>query len=323
VRERIQRLKEKLFSMDNRTMFLERLFLMKTGYEKYRDERPSVRYALILNEILANISVVIDEDNLIVGRIKETIPTAQEEEALKEIAEYYKSACPEAMNSPKIRVKDWATSGRKKDEEEYLSGALFSSIASLSWFSTAGHITVAWDALLNKGMKGVRDLAQEKLVELDNSPESIKKRQFLEAVTISCDAVINFAKRYEEALTNLATDEEDAERREGLLKVREVVKRVPAHPARSFHEALQSVWFLDLIMHAVCGARDYALGRMDQYLYEYYKTDMERGRLTKDDAIELLQSVFIHTVEVSGLGDQAHGSKAFGYTATLPIKNSR
>jgi pyruvate formate-lyase/glycerol dehydratase family glycyl radical enzyme len=323
VRERIQRLKEKLFSMDNRTMFLERLFLMKKGYEKYRDERPSVRYALILNEILANISVVIDEDDLIVGRIKETIPTAQEEESLKEIAEYYKSVCPEAMNSPKISVKDWANSEKKTDEEEFLSGVFFSSIASLSWFSTAGHITVAWDILLNKGMKGVRDLAQEKLVELDNDPESVKKRHFLEAVTISCDAVINFAKRYEEYLATLAKDEKDEGRRDDLLKVREVFKRVPAYPARSFHDALQSVWFLDLVMHTVCGARDYALGRMDQYLYDYYKRDIEQGRLTKDDAIELLQNVFIHTVEISGLGDQAHGSKAFGYTTTMPIKRSR
>jgi formate C-acetyltransferase len=304
-------------------MFLERLFFMKTGYEKYRDELPSVRYALILNEILSNISIVIDEDDLIVGRIKETIPTDQEKEALREIAEFYNSACPEAMSPSGTNVKDHAYSGRKTDERESLNRAFFASIASRSWFSTAGHITVSWDTLLNKGMKGIRDLAQEKLTELDDDSENRKKRQFLEAVTISCDAVINFAKRYEESLTKLAKDEKDETRRDDLLKVRGVLQRVPAHPAQNFHEALQSVWFLDLIMHTVCGARDYALGRMDQYLYKYYKNDIEQGRLTRDDIIELLQNVFIHTVEISGLGDQAHGSKAFRYTPTMPIKQSR
>jgi formate C-acetyltransferase len=322
VKERIKRLKEKLFLTSNRTVFLERLFFMKTGYEKYQDEFPSVRYARVLNEILSNISIVIDEDDLIVGRIKESIPSVQEKEALQEISEYYNSVCPESMRSS-MKNEKRGDSGKNIGEKEDLDRAFFSSIASRSWFSTAGHITVAWDILLNKGMKGIRDLAQEKLGALSDDPENLKKRHFLEAVTISCETVITFAKRYEESLANIAKDEKDESRKDDLLKMREVLQRVPAYPARSFHEALQSVWFLDFIMHTVCGARDYALGRMDQYLFPYYKNDIEQGRLTRDDVIELLQNVFIHTVEISGLGDQAHGSKAYQYTPTMPIKQSR
>ena len=89
------------------------------------------------------MSIVIDEDDLIVGRIKETIPTDQEEGALQEIAEYYNSECPEVMRSSRVNVKDWAYSGRKTDERGILNRAFFASIASRSWFSTVGHITVA------------------------------------------------------------------------------------------------------------------------------------------------------------------------------------
>ena len=70
---RIERLKEKLFEMDGRTVFLERLSLMRNGYEKYNDKSPSVRYALIFDEILSGMSIVIDTDDLISGRVKEEL----------------------------------------------------------------------------------------------------------------------------------------------------------------------------------------------------------------------------------------------------------
>ena len=294
---------------------------MKTGFEKYKDELHSLRYARILNEILSNISIVIDEDDLIVSRVKETIPTAKDRRRLQEIAEYYDMVCPGTELQPNRNVKIGASLEIKTDTE--IDRAFFESIAYRSWFSTAGHITVAWDILLEKGVEGIRDLAQVNLAAFGKGRENSKKREFLEAVTVSCDAVIGYAKRYEEAFAKLAKDAVDQIRKDDFLKISEVLHRVPGNPARSFREALQAVWFLDLIMHTVCGARDYALGRMDQYLYKYYKNDVEQGILSRDDAIELLQNVFIHTVEISGIGDHTHGSNAYRYTSTMPIKQSR
>jgi formate C-acetyltransferase len=321
VRNRIAELKEKLYAMDSRTVFLERLFLMKTGYEKYRNKSPSVRYALILNEILSNISIVIDKDDLVVGRIKESTPTAHEIGVLKDTAQFYEKSCPEDVKPLTPTIEDWALFGRKGNQQ-HLDGVSFSSIAAPAWFSTTGHVTPSWDTLLNKGMKGVRDTAQQKLLEIDDDPERCQKRLFLEAVTISCDAVINYARRYEKALVVLADGERDEARKKELGKIANVLKRVPAHPAETFHEAVQSVWILDLILHTVCGARDYTLGRMDQYLFPFYKRDIDNGRLSAEDAVELLQNLFIHTVEISGIGDQAHGSERLGYTSTMPEKLS-
>lgn len=303
MRERINRLKEKLFAMDDRTVFLERLTLMKTGYDKYKDKSPSLRYALILKEILANMSIPIDEDDLIAGRVKETVPTDAQEKSFEEIAAYYKSVCPSAVN---VAATD-----------------AFYTIASPSWFSTAGHVTVSWETLLKKGMSGVRELAKCRAQEIGAAGlDDRKKAEFLQAVIVSCDAVIGLAKRYEQELDSLAKAATDENDKRELVATRDTLRQVPAGPATNFREALQSVWLLDLVMHQVCGARDYTPGRMDQYLYPFYRQDMERGLLTREDAIELLQNFFVHTVEISGLADHTHGARMFGYTTTRPVKRS-
>ena len=317
--KRIKRLKEKLFEMDDRTVFLERLPLMRKGYEKHREKPLSLLYALIFDEILSGMSIVIDSEDLVVGRVKETVPSDEEEETIREIAAYYNEVCPEAVTLPEPSFEDWAYTGRISQQ----SRSAFQIAAAPSWFSSAGHITVSWETLLNKGMTGVRETAAQTAAAIDNSePEGRRKLEFLQAVIISCDAVVKFAERYAAALAGLAENEQDEIRREELRETAGILKNVPAFPAKSFREALQSIWLLDLIMHEVCGSRDYTPGRMDQYLYDYYRSDLERGVMTKDEAIELLQSVFIHTVEISGLSDHTHGSGAFNYTATATVKRS-
>ncbi len=317
--ERIKKLKAKLFNMDDRTVFLERLFLMRKAYEKHRDRAPSALYALVLEEILAGMSIVIDPDDLIAGRIRESVPTEVDEHAIREIAEYYSRVCPEAVRGHQTHIEDWAFAGRNAGQP----GNGFQAAAKPVWFSTSGHITVSWETLLSEGMSGVREKAGRSAERIGGSdPEKEKKLEFLEAVTVSCNAVIAFAERYAEAVERYAEDERNPERREELRLMGRILKRVPAYPATTFREALQSVWLLDLIMHQVCGSRDYTPGRMDQYLYDYYRKDIERGLMTRDDAIELLQNFFIHTVEISGLGDHTHGSDHFHYTTTAPVKRS-
>lgn len=224
MRERIRRLKDKLYTMDTRTMFLERLFLMRQAYEKYKDNPQPILYAHVLDEILSGISIIIDEGDLIVGRIKETIPTSKDEEALKDIHEYYKTVCPDAIKPRKLNVEDRAFSGMPAEQRR----DIFNLIAAPSWFSTIGHIIVSWETLLDKGMSGVKELAEKNLRKIKGKDsESLKKREFLEGVTLSCDAVIKYAGRYVETLDELAKKEKDQRKREQLLKIRDVCKQVP------------------------------------------------------------------------------------------------
>jgi len=320
---RIHNLKEKLFIMDNRTVFLERLFLMRKGYEKHKDRSPGLLYALILDEILSGISVVIDPDDLIAGRVRESVPTQEEENVIRETAAYYNDVCPRAVQAVKPNFEDRAYSGKFSPQ----SRNAFQVASKPAWFNTFGHVTASWETLLGKGMAGVRETAREKAASVRDSTDSSeaekrKKLEFLESVIISCNAVIAYAVRYAEAFAGAAENEKDEQRREELRRTGDTLRRVPAYPARSFREALQSVWLLDLIMHQVCGSRDYTPGRTDQYLYDYYRNDVDRGVLTKDEAIELLQNFFIHTVEIGGFTDQANGRANFDYTATTPVRRS-
>ena len=91
-----------------------------------------------------------------------------------------------------------------------------------------------------------------------------------------------------------------------------VCGRVPGLPARSFHEAVQAIWFLDFVLHAVCGARDYSVGRLDQHLLPFYRRDIAAGALTREDALELLQCMFVKMNAFIGLHDHY----------TTPVKRS-
>ena len=316
---RVERLKEKLFEMDRRTVFLERLILMKQAYEKYREKPLPILYAMVMDEILANMSVEIDTDDLIAGRVRETVPTDEEEALIDEIASYYQEVCPDAVKPREVSAEDWAYYGRTSPQPP----DTFRTAAMPSWFSTNGHLTVSWEKLLEKGLKGIQDTARKTAESIDpGDAECGNKRDFLESVHICCEAVIKLADRYAETYGYLADQERDLAKREELRLLGSTLRRVPAQPARSFREALQSVWFLDFIMHQVCGARDYTPGRMDQYLYPFYRNDIDNGVLTRDEAIELLQNFFIHTVEISGLSDHTHGSSFYNYTRTGEEKRS-
>ena len=177
------------------------------------------------------------------------------------------------------------------------------------FFSTNGHLTVSWPILLQKGVRGIRATAEAGLASLaSDGAESERKRRFWRATIICCDAIVDLAERY--AATAEALAEEADEARAGELReIAAVLRQVPAGPARTFHEAVQSIWFLDFLLHTVCGARDYALGRLDQCLYPYYAADLAAGRLTRERALELIECLFLKTNEIIGIGDQQSRTK--------------
>ena len=103
--------------------------------------------------------------------------------------------------------------------------------------------------------------------------------------------MVAFAHRYAELARTMAADETREERRNELLEIAEICERVPEHPARTFHEAVQSQWFVQTVSRleqAIGGV--VSNGRIDQYLYPYYKKDIDEGRITDDDALVLLES---------------------------------
>ncbi len=153
-----------------------------------------------------------------------------------------------------------------------------------------------YEIVLQKGFEGIREELLEKLEALDeDSPlDSMERKPFLEASLITIDAIILWANRYAKAAAELAEKETDEKRKNELLAMSEAAFHVPQYPARNFREAVQSQWFVQMFSRIEQKTGTIiSNGRMDQYLYPFYKADLKAGVITQDEAQELLECVWV------------------------------
>lgn len=163
------------------------------------------------------------------------------------------------------------------------------------WRQAIGEITPDYqDVLFVKGFGGIRKEAQENLKKLDlTDPSDLDREVFYKAVIITCDAIIRYSKRYSELAKEMSEKETDPARRAELLKISYVCAKVPENPPETFHEAIQFLWFTQL--GGIISENPLSLnpGRFDQYMYPYYRKDIDSGVLRKEDAEELVQALWI------------------------------
>lgn len=146
-----------------------------------------------------------------------------------------------------------------------------------------------------KGIKlGFEAIAKEALERVKQFREN---GDFYEAIITVCEGIISFAKRHAEEARRETKREKDKGREEELIKIAEVCERVPAKPAGNLHEALQSLWFIQIALHQENYDMGISFGRGDQYLYPYYKRDIEMGILKEKDALELLGCFWIKATD--------------------------
>ena len=181
-----------------------------------------------------------------------------------------------------------------------------------------GHQNVNYAKLINKGALAIIGEAREKLASL--SQEKKEQREFYEAVTITYEALIRWSRRYAELAQNLAATESDPVRVLELEKIAEICRHVPANPARTFWEALQTFWFIQCIIFGL-EQDDTACspGRMDQYLYPYYEADLKSGNISREEALELVELMFIKTSHMSKLWDYTTARYFGGFSLTQCI----
>jgi formate C-acetyltransferase len=165
---------------------------------------------------------------------------------------------------------------------------------------TIGHITVDYERVLRKGFLGLRAEVEDELGRIDYEDRGcLNKIYQLRAMARCCDAAIRFAERYAGEAERQAATESNARRRTELEEIAEVCRRVPAYPARNFREALQSFWFVHLILNLETNSYAIGPGRFDQYLYPYYRADIDSGELTRDEARELLACLWLKFNELT------------------------
>jgi formate C-acetyltransferase len=183
---------------------------------------------------------------------------------------------------------------------------------------TPGHIIQNHAKVLQKGFRGIKEEA-EGLLERTASEA---KREFLKAIIICCDAIGELSHRYAEEARRLAKKERKTRRKEELIKIAEVCDWVPYNPARTFYEALQATWFSHMVemMAESYPGPGVSHGRLDQYLYPFYRKDVDDGRLSREEAKELFQCFSIkhnYAYDYQTTGGPHGRNAGFGQLITL------
>ena len=177
-----------------------------------------------------------------------------------------------------------------------------------------GETTAGYEWLIREGVAGIVNVVTKRKAELDITvPGDYEKDYYLKSLLLVAEGMVTLAERYALEAECLAVLETDPQRKKELLEIAEVCRQVPANPARTFREALQSFYFYQICLFMEQNAASYNPGRMDQYLWSYYKADLEAGRITPDEAQELLNCLWVKFSEPCLFQDAVTAEFAAGY----------
>jgi pyruvate formate-lyase/glycerol dehydratase family glycyl radical enzyme len=310
----------------------ERAAIVTECYEKFRGELPPVLLrAKCLAAVLDGMSVFIAPDELIVGtqasrpRAAPVFPEYSWEWVLQELDSLPQRtadrfAVPaESANALRAILPRWHGKSFRDRAVRALPEEVLRAHEALLFLLTSlgcgvGHLAPDYSRVLTQGLAAIRNQARARLGTLDLSdPASLGKRDFYQAAVEVGRAAIRFAHRYADLALRLATEETNPTRREELLEIARICRKVPAQPAETFREALQSFWFVHLIVQIESNGHSISPGRFDQYMAPFCVADLRTGRLDRDRALELLDCLWVKFNEVMKLRDQTASIGFGGY----------
>ncbi len=336
--ERVRRLKGDVVS-NPQILDTERCKFLLETYRETEGEPTIVRRGKLLEKILLNKTIYID-DNIFVGSqgkerqaiypypevacrwmrreigdycgVKGRLGGTDDENMalLQEVVDYWYDINAYKRTHDLFRETTGIDAKRFQKTRVWADGGGFPQ----------GSTSINYGKVLNKGLKGIMEEIKEQMAALPmDNIEVINKKYLYQSMLRCLNAVIHWAGRYAKLAREMAGKENDPARRAELEKIAETCDWVPANPARSFYEALQSFWFIHCAAYIETGPVAIAPGRMPQYLYPFYKKDKEEGKITEEEAIELLEMVFLKIVEAGFfLGGVAH-SQSQGHTGNIIV----
>ena len=307
--------------------------LITESYKATEGQPTITRRAEAFAHILRNIPIIIRDDELIVGsstiapRGCQTFPefsyqwledeldtvatrtadpfyiAEETKQELREVHKYWKG-----KTSSELATSYMAPEAiRAIDHNIFTPGNYF--------YNGVGHVTVKYEEVLAIGYKGIIDKAQAELDRCQvGDGNYVKKSHFLNAVILSCQAVIEYAERYAELASKMAAECTDPVRKQELLQIAENCSRVPANGATSFYEACQSFWFVQQLLQVESSGHSISPGRFDQYMYPYYKADLDKGIITRESAQELLDCIWVKLNDLNKVRDAASAEGFAGYS---------
>ncbi len=309
----------------------ERAILATEAYKENLNQPRVMVRAKMLEKILNHMSIYIEDKSLLAGnqatknRNAPIFPeytmefvineldqfekrdgdvfyiTEKTKEQLREIAPFWENnnlrARGEALLPEEVRV--------------FMETGVFGMEGKLN--AGDAHLAVNYERILKDGLKGYEKRVKECKASLDlTDSDSIDKYCFYNAVLIVLDAVRTFANRYSVLAKDLAEKELNQERKLELLEMSRICAKVPYEPAETFQEAVQSVWFIQLILQIESNGHSLSYGRFDQYMYPYYNRDIKNGTIKESEALELLTCLWIKTLTINKVRSQAHTLSSAG-----------
>ncbi len=303
---------------------IERARYLTESMKLHWDKHPLTRMSRAFEHILNNSSVIIRDDEVIVGcrtsklkgaplfpenkslwiegdlenfdiRVlqRALITQMEKDELAADILPFWKGKTVED------RMKEQMPGDILDDMDKYI----FTMMLEITY--GIGHFTMDHERVLARGLRGIIEDAEQRLGSLSPEDREGEKGLFFDAVIRSCRAVISFARRYADLALSLSKSERDPARAKELGEMARVCGRVPENPAESLHEAVQSVYFIHLASQIESGGNSISLGRIDQVLFPYYRKDVEAGRADPGRARELVAMLFVKTNEIWNVLEEA------------------
>ena len=307
--------------------------LITESYKATEDEPIITRRAKAFAHILHNIPIIIRDEELIVGS------STLAPRGCQTFPEYSFQWLEDELDTVATRTADpfyiaEETKAELREVHKYWKGKTTSELATSYmapeailaidhniftpgnyFYNGVGHVTVKYEEVLAIGYEGIIAKAQKELDECNvGDGDYAKKSRFLEAVIMSCQAVIDYAHRYAELAEQMAYQCQDPTRKQELLQIASNCTRVPAKGARNFYEACQSFWFVQQLIQMESSGHSISPGRFDQYMYPYYKSDMEAGNLTREFAQELMDCIWVKLNDLNKCRDAASAEGFAGYS---------
>lgn len=329
---RVERMREKYFDTIP-SITSERLVLATEAYKKFAGEAVPVFRAKVVRYIMENMTPLIFEDELIVGTATDAYrganlhPEFQSSSwYVSDIDEFQTREKDPYMISPEDReiiletLKYW----EGKSMEDLAGEVMPEKIRELEKDDiicvglengVSGETTCDHEKILAIGLKGYMDECRKNIEShIPQTMEEQAKVDFWKACIIQCEGLITYANRMADRAEKMAQDEKDEKRRKELLTIAENCRRVPEYPPETFQQAVQAVWFVHVYFHIEVCTTACGFGRFDQYMWPFYKKDvLEEKNITEEEALEIIECLYLKTCEVYEVRDSWYATAFAGY----------
>ncbi len=324
---RVQRVRSDLMAITP-SICPERALSITESYRETEGQPMVLRRAKALKKILGEMPIYIEEGQLIVGnqasrgRAAPIFPEYSFDWVIEEL-DHFDQRSGDVFDiseetKQKLRTIQDFWKGKTHQEAVYAAmsdanmDAQKQNVIHRGGISMSGdgHIIPHHEKVLALGYRGLQSQIRENLKRTDLTDE---QRDFYQAADLALEAAIQFARRFAALAQEMAASEKDARRKAELERIAEVNTRIFEGKARSFHEALQVVYYCHLIMMIESNGHSFSFGRFDQYMYPYYQEDIKAGRLTNEQALELIALFFIKMNSLNKVRPWDHTEFGVGY----------